>query len=319
MSSHMSSETSRPGSEEKEESRVEPIALPLHHNRGNRVLLLSYDEIPTWYQDNPWIRRGYRPVSNSVKSCLRSWARLHNELVNIHSHLFAAVAFLLAEAYVLEPLHRKYSYVSGGDYAVLAIFLLAATVCFGFSAAYHTLISHSQKVEAIWLRLDFVGIIFLIVGSFIPGIYAGFWCEQFERTIYFGMTGGLGAISIIVMLHPKFQGLKWRTFRLLTLVCTGLSGIAPIAHGIYKFGFPQMALQSGLPYYLVEGGLFLLGALVYATRFPERLHPGKFDIWGSSHQIFHILVVFATIVHLVGVLTAFDYNYANRQCTSHVN
>lgn len=187
----MSSETSRPPSEEKEGSRVEPIALPLHHGRRNKVLLLSYEEIPEWYQDNPWIRHGYRPVSNSARSCLRSWARLHNELVNIHSHLFAAVAFLFAEAYILEPLHRKYSYVSGGDYAVLGIFLLAATVCFGLSATYHTLISHSQKVESIWLRLDFVGIIFLIVGSFIPGIYVGFWCEQFERTIYFGMVSQL--------------------------------------------------------------------------------------------------------------------------------
>lgn len=53
------------------------------------------------------------------------------------------------------------------------------------------------------------------------------------------------------------------------------------------------------------------------TRFPERLKPGLFDIWGSSHQIFHILVVIATIVHLIGVLTAFDYNYEHRQCTVH--
>lgn len=122
---------------------------------------------------------------------------------------------------------------------------------------------------------------------------------------------------MIVMLHPKFQGRRWRTFRLLIFVCTGLSGFAPIADGIHTFGFPQMMRQSGLPYYLAEGGLFLLGAIVYATRFPERLRPGTFDIYGSSHQIFHVLVVFATVAHLVGFLTAFDYNYANRQCASH--
>ncbi|KAH6656421.1 mPR-like GPCR protein [Truncatella angustata] len=316
----MSSEKSRSGSEECEKSRSEPRALPLsiQDRRNDGICLLPFEDIPDWYQDNPWIRRGYRPVSNSAKTCIRSWAGLHNELVNIHSHLFAAIAFLLAEAYILEPLHRRYSGVSAGDYAVLAIFLLTATTCFGFSAAYHTLINHSQKVEAIWLRLDFVGIILLIVGSFISGIYVGFWCEQLEKTIYWGMTGGLGAISIFVMVHPRFQGLKWRTFRLLTLVSTGLSGIAPIAHGIYKFGFPQMALQSGLPYYLAEGGLFLVAAVIYATRFPECIKPGTFDIWGSSHQIFHIIVVFATIVHLVGVLTAYDYNYNNRQCAAHV-
>lgn len=35
--------------------------------------------------------------------------------------------------------------------------------------------------------------------------------------------------------------------------------------------------------------------MVLQTRFPERQYPGKFDIYGSSHQIFYILVVFAVV------------------------
>ncbi|KAI0137418.1 mPR-like GPCR protein [Xylariales sp. AK1849] len=302
---------------EKGEARSEPLGIPRRDSTDEKSGLLTYDDIPEWYQDNQYVVRGYRPVSSSTKTCLRSWFRLHNELINIHSHLVPSVAFLLAESYILEPLHRKYSKVTPGDYVVLAFFLLTATACFGLSAVYHTLISHSQRIEAIWLRLDFVGIILLIVGSFVSGIYVGFWCEDRERNIYWGMTGGLGALSVFVMLHPKFQGPRWRTFRLLILVCTALSGIAPVAHGIKKFGFWQMLLQSGLPYYLAEGGIFLIAATIYATRFPERIKPGAFDIYGSSHQIFHILVVFATVVHLAGVLSAFDYNYYNRQCAAH--
>jgi adiponectin receptor len=49
-------------------------------------------------------------------------------------------------------------------------------------------------------------------------------------------------------------------------------------------------------------------------RIPESFKPGKFDIVGSSHQIFHVLVVLATVVHLVGILLAFDYNYHHRVC-----
>ena len=38
-------------------------------------------------------------------------------------------------------------------------------------------------------------------------------------------------------------------------------------------------------------GLFYgLGALVYATRIPERWMPGKFNIAGHSHQFFHVVV-----------------------------
>ncbi|KAI1483588.1 hypothetical protein K445DRAFT_309523 [Daldinia sp. EC12] len=281
--------------------------------------LVLYDEIPEWYQDNPYIRRGYRPVSHSARVCFRSWLYLHNETVNIYTHLVPAVALLIGGlVYLFSRLQHR-----SNDAGVVVVLLLSASACLSLSGAYHTLMCHSREVEALWLRLDFVGIILLILGSFISGIYVGFWCESLERKIYWSMAshscvglqiGSLAAISIIIVLAPAFQGPRWRTLRLLTFVCTGLSGLAPIIHGIVMFGFAQMVKQSGLPYYLAEGGLFLLGAIVYATRFPESIKPGLFDIYGSSHQVFHVLVVLATAVHLAGVLDALDYNYYNRQC-----
>ncbi|KAI0844069.1 HlyIII-domain-containing protein [Daldinia vernicosa] len=273
--------------------------------------LALYDEIPDWYQDNPYVRRGYRPVSHSARVCFGSWLYLHNETVNIFTHLVPAIALLISGlAYLVSRLQHR----SSDDAGVVAVLLLSATACLGLSSAYHTLMCHSREVEALWLRLDFVGIILLILGSLISGVYVGFWCETLERKIYWSMIGSLASISIIIVLAPTFQGPKWRTLRLLTFVCTGLSGLAPIIHGIVMFGFTQMMKQSGLPYYLAEGGLFLIGAIIYATRFPESISPGLFDIYGSSHQIFHVLVVLATGVHLAGVLNALDYNYYNRQC-----
>ena len=49
-------------------------------------------------------------------------------------------------------------------------------------------------------------------------------------------------------------------------------------------------------------------------RIPEALVPGRFDIFGSSHQIFHCFVVLAAVAHFAGILTAFDYNYHHRTC-----
>jgi adiponectin receptor len=49
-------------------------------------------------------------------------------------------------------------------------------------------------------------------------------------------------------------------------------------------------------------------------RIPERYRPGKFDLVGQSHQIFHVLVVVATGLHLVGLLTAYDYEYHHPRC-----
>lgn len=44
-----------------------------------------------------------------------------------------------------------------------------------------------------------------------------------------------------------------------------------------------------------------LGALVYAMRVPERWLPGRFDLLLHSHQIFHLLIVLAALVHYKAV------------------
>jgi len=54
----------------------------------------------------------------------------------------------------------------------------------------------------------------------------------------------------------------------MTFVGTGLSGLAPLGHGIQMFGFVQMLKQSEMPYYLAEGGLLGLGVFLYAVRLP---------------------------------------------------
>ena len=50
------------------------------------------------------------------------------------------------------------------------------------------------------------------------------------------------------------------------------------------------------------------------SRFPESWKPARFDIWGSSHQIFHCLVVLGAVAHFHGLLTAYEWNYTNQRC-----
>ena len=122
-------------------------------------------------------------------------------------------------------------------------------------------------------------------------------------------------MTSILVLHPKLQGLQWRAFRALAFTCTGLSGLAPLGHGILIYGLERMWIASGMPYYLLEGLIFLVGVTFYITKFPESVSPGRFDILGSSHNFFHVLVVAATTVHLVGIWEAFKYHYEALRCT----
>lgn len=174
--------------------------------------------------------------------------------------------------------------------------------------------NHSAHFSDLWGRIDYTGIIILILGDFVSGIYVGFYCEPVLQNTYWTMIGTLGALTVYIVVHPFYQSRQYRLFRLSVFVVTGLSAFAPIIHASRLFPLEQLNKQSGLPYYYAEGGLILLGALIYGSRFPERLYPGQFDIWGGSHQIFHVLVVLATSIHLLGVLNAFEWNYENRRC-----
>lgn len=150
--------------------------------------LLSFNEIPGWYQDNEHIRHGYRPVSGSASTSFASWRYMHNESVNIYSHLVPCIAFFLGEWYVLQYLHTHYARVTVTHDLIFAFFVMTAVVCLGFSFTYHTLINHSHKLERIWLRLDLVGIVLLTLGDFVSGIYMVFWCEPTQRKIYWAMV-----------------------------------------------------------------------------------------------------------------------------------
>ena len=65
--------------------------------------------------------------------------------------------------------------------------------------------------------------------------------------------------------------------------------------------------QMGLFYLVLQGVLYIIGAAIYALRIPERFAPGKFDILGASHQIFHFFVLAAAVTHFIGLCVAYEY------------
>lgn len=89
----------------------------------------------------------------------------------------------------------------------------------------------------------------------------------------------------------------------------GVSGVFPVIHGLTIYGYKELNERMGLSWVLLQGLLYISGAFLYALRWPERSWPKTFDIWGSSHQLFHILIVFAAASHLYGMTKAFDYHH----------
>jgi adiponectin receptor len=122
----------------------------------------------------------------------------------------------------------------------------------------------------------------------------------------------LAALTSVACVHPQFRTPALRPFRALLFALMGLSAVFPVLHGIQLFGVAHLRESIGLDWVVLQGVLYVSGAAIYAARIPERLWPGHFDIWGSSHQIFHVLVVAAAASLGVGLLKAFDYHHGMR-------
>ncbi|TMS38253.1 hypothetical protein L596_005018 [Steinernema carpocapsae] len=263
-----------------------------------RWTVQHFDLLPEWLQDNEYLRHGHRPPLPSVSACFKSIWALHTETGNIWTHLIGCVAFFILGLWFLT---RSDPHIQLQEKVVFSFFFAGAVFCLGMSFTFHTLSCHSVDVVRIFSKLDYVGISLLIIGSFIPWIYYGFYCRMEPKITYIAMVCVLGTAAVIVSLWDKFSESKYRPFRALVFVAMGGSGVIPAAHFMWREGSEKLFVQGGFHWLLLMAGLYLLGALLYATRTPERFFPGKFDIWFQSHQLFHVCVVCAALVHYYGI------------------
>lgn len=152
-------------------------------------VLLALDEVPKWYDVNPFILGGYRRETNSLLGCLQSWTYLHNETGNIYSHLIPAlIAAVFGHRFLHRYLRNEYADLHERDWRVISLQLWTVLVCLSTSTMYHTFTNHSPRVAHNCLLYDYIGIITLMLGNFISGIYFGFYCEPRLRLTYWTLV-----------------------------------------------------------------------------------------------------------------------------------
>jgi adiponectin receptor len=269
--------------------------------------LAHYTALPDWCGDNPHILSAYRPVSNSYHACLQSLTYLHNESLNIYTHLIPALILAFALPTLQIHVSSIYAAAPWTDRFILTLTPIAALLTLSLSATYHTLMNHSRFVSASCLLLDYTGILVLILASFISGIYVEFCDSPVHQRIYFGMIALLVLTSCVFVLHPKLQGPVYRAHRTAAFIATALSGFAPVVHACVHYGAYEAFYYRGVMWWLAEGLWYGSGSWFFAKRWPEccvwakEKDKGRFDVWGSSHQIFHCCVVAGAACHCWGV------------------
>ena len=116
--------------------------------------LVAYEDLPDWSKDNEYVRAGYRQVDRlSTTQCLSSVFRLHNETINIWSHLLGAAAFVALTAWCA----RQVSLQAGAtvlDCCAFIPFFIGVVGCLALSTSYHTMSCKNERAAACWVLAD---------------------------------------------------------------------------------------------------------------------------------------------------------------------
>lgn len=252
-------------------------------NIGNKMLLTQH-EAPQYMREDS-ITNGYRQKL-SYRACITSWFWIHNETVNIWTHLIGFLIFMTCFGYIIwSPPREIQSYF---EIVPLLVQLISYMVCMLSSTLFHTFSCHSEAAHKSWRYTDHFSILFALFGTYVSLICGTFSCFPQWKLVHLLTVMLLFAWVVLYKCMSSWHSCK---IPLDIFIYVVLYSAIPFAHWTWLQGGLESGIviakmkQTIMPF--VSGGI---GLLFYLTRFPEKLFTGSVDILGASHQVWHVLI-----------------------------
>lgn len=261
------------------------------YNRQRKIChkLRNYHitEMPDYLRFNPWILNGYRSPELSTVECFKSIGYLHNETINILSHGIPIVYVVLNYRSIFSA-HLFQSYLT-------YCHIISCLSPWLGSFLYHVLMNHKlgRKVYFKLLQGDMLGIWITQTFGALTTISSSFiMCSKATRyytTLFY----------LLLSIYALYKGLTansaWQrpfSFSLLVFmrVVAFITRLSTQTQTLKDLHIVHVVMQELWP---------IFGAIIAATRIPERFCPGQFDLFLNSHNIMHCMVVLGAIhMHL---------------------
>jgi len=250
-------------------------------------------------RDNIYIRRFYRPqMTNS--ELFTTIPQCHTETGNIWTMLAPSLIILKQFIDLLQEPSNSWHDIERKF--MLSIFLVCEFASFFVSSLYHTLQIESPKALCWWSRADYSGVSVLLMGKVIPLTYYIFYCEQFYQRLYLATSTVFNSAMVVLLMAFKSSSKpEYKALRPVAVTITSAFNAMPLIHGIKLHGYQHLFSPERLAPLIPMGGLYVLGGFFFASKYPEKKWPGKFDLVGHSHQLFHICVAAASVFFYQGL------------------
>ncbi|XP_060605874.1 membrane progestin receptor beta-like [Ruditapes philippinarum] len=257
----------------------------------------SHQNTPDVYRE-PAILSGYRIPDKSWRYYTVSIFHLHNETINIWTHIIATLVFINRLVHILEI----YDVESECGILPLAVFCACAAANSFLSAFAHTFQSMSPFCHYICFHFDYVGVGIYALCQCILFMYISCPDAIFEYLSMASLPLNV-VLSLFVMLGGSLSKILYRRpypfKRRLVQIGSGcihasFSCIPLITRLAYCINTTDCNNTHHFPW-MVSMAVCLF---FFSSHLPEKLAPGKFDFMGMSHQWFHVFQTLTVLLQM---------------------
>lgn len=264
-------------------------------------------KVPDVYHE-PFVIRGYRKIGRPWLYYVKSIFQLHNESVNVWSHLLAALLIfkkIRDYSYHLDFVNDPYTWpLLNGMIAIILMFILSAFA--------HCFQSKSEIAHYVVFMFDYMGVSFY-------SLYSAFMFLEYtsDNELYNATTLILYYISLFLSCGVSLGCIVSKTmfskpypfsrtvWQILPIAIMYVIILTPLLQKIYYCYYHQDCIQS-LELHSQHMFWFILSAFFFTNNFPECCAPvGVCDHFAVSHQLFHICIMITSCVQLDAVLADF--------------
>jgi adiponectin receptor len=233
-----------------------------------------------------------RPHSASYMECARSIWHLHDETINIWTHLVACAVFSAVTIRAAIP-HTKRR---AGKTCANSFYLPAATLVFLCSTLYHTFANHEKAM--VWRSLNHCSITAFIWASSRSLTRLAFDHKRAAARLY---SVALTAAALGLMFWNLFGTAAWNGH-------TQVGHISHVGYGAFA-ALPALSRPPNLRWRATRGrqrvlrrfrALVLIsgiGGVLYSTRLMERMTDARAGWRHIDHHAMHMAVVIGACIY----------------------
>lgn len=262
--------------------------------------LLTKSEVPPLFHE-PFIESAYRRPFCGPLQCVKYAFVLHNDVGNFWTHFITFVAWLAWFVHVIKDEHLSSDY-----YIPMLCFWFGCCSYAMFSSLAHMFSPISEVFYHVCFMLDYFGISLYTYGGGIAYYYyerpltISFYNWEYLN-IVIQVTVTIGSLFLSCMSR-YFWGRYRYTIRAIAFSPAFFINLTPVILRWLECHGNDCIPESYWYHSLAILFTFLL-VFHFVTKIPERLAPGKFDVFIQSHQLFHMFAALATTNQLAVILT----------------